>query len=84
MQFLQPILNFLHEWADAWVMLTAVGTIALAIATFRVIQQGQQLRKDTEQERKDTERQHRDRFKPDLPSGALRRCRRLEPARGVA
>jgi hypothetical protein len=64
MPFLQPILNFLHEWADAWVMLTAVGTIALAIATFRVIQQGQQLRKDAEQQREDTERQHRDRFKP--------------------
>lgn len=57
MQFLQPILNFIHEWAEAWVLLTAVGTIALAIATFRVIQQGRQLREDAE-------RQHRDRFKP--------------------
>ena len=64
MQFLQPILNFLHEWADAWVMLTAVGTIALAIATFRVIQQGRQLREDAAQQRQDTERQHCDRFKP--------------------
>ena len=57
MQFFQPILNFIHEWADAWVLLMAVGTIALAIATFRIIQQGRQLREDAE-------RQHRDRFKP--------------------
>lgn len=57
MPFLQPILTFLHEWADAWVMLTAVGTIALAVATYRVVLQGRQLREDTE-------RQHRDRFKP--------------------
>ncbi|WP_422001494.1 hypothetical protein [Reyranella sp.] len=57
MQFLQPILTFLHEWADAWVMLTAGGTIALAIVTFRVIRQGQR-------QREDTERQHRNRFKP--------------------
>jgi len=67
MQFLQPILNFIHEWADAWVLLTAVGTIALAIATFRVIQQGRQLRGDTK-------RQHRDRFKPIcmlMPPGAV-------------
>lgn len=57
MQLLQLILDFLHKWADAWVMLTAVGTIALAFATFRVIQQSQQVREDTEH-------QHRDRFKP--------------------
>ena len=64
MHFVQPLLNFLHEGADAWVMLTAVGTIGLAIATFRVIQQNQQLRKDAERTRRDTERQHRDQFKP--------------------
>lgn len=64
MGFWANIQDFLHQWSDAWVLSTAIGTIALAIATFMVIKQGQQLRKDTEQQRKDTERQHRDRLKP--------------------
>jgi len=64
MIFLADIQSFLHQWTDAWVLLTAVGTIALAIATFRVIRQGQDLRNDNEKIRKDTERQHRDRLKP--------------------
>jgi hypothetical protein len=49
--------GFIHYWADAWIALTALGTLALAIATFRVIRQGQQ-------QRRDAERQHQDRFKP--------------------
>ena len=56
-QFVQHLFNFIHEWADAWVLLTAAGTVALAIATFRVIRQGRQFREDSE-------RQHRERFKP--------------------
>ncbi len=67
---LQPILNFLHEWVDAWVMLTVVGSIALAVATFRVILQGRQLRKASE-------RQHRNRFKPICllaPQGGVDAC----------
>jgi hypothetical protein len=64
MGYIPPILNFLHEWADAWVLLTAVGTIALAMATFRVVKQGQKLREDAAQQRRDIERQHRDRQKP--------------------
>lgn len=64
MNFIPPILRFLHEWADAWVMLTAAGTLALATATFLVIKQDQNLRDDAEQQRQDTERQHRDLQKP--------------------
>ena len=44
-------------WADLWNALTGIGTLALAIATFCVIRQSQQ-------QRRDGERQHRDRFKP--------------------
>jgi hypothetical protein len=44
-------------WGDFWNALTGIGTFALAVATFCVIRQGQQ-------QRRDGERQHRDRFKP--------------------
>ncbi len=47
----------MNSWADLWNALTGIGTLALAIATFCVIRQGQQ-------QRKDVERQHRDRLKP--------------------
>jgi len=57
MGFLFEIKNFLHDWTDAWVLLTAGGTLALALATFWVIHQGKQ-------QREDAERQHRDRLKP--------------------
>jgi hypothetical protein len=43
--------------ADFWNALTGIGTLALAVATFCVIRQGQQ-------QRRDGERQHSDRFKP--------------------
>jgi hypothetical protein len=47
----------MNSWADLWNALTGIGTLALAVATFCVIRQGQR-------QRGDTERQHRDRFKP--------------------
>jgi hypothetical protein len=57
MGFWANIQGFLHRWSDAWVLFTAVGTMALAIATFCVIWQGRK-------QRMDGERQHRDRLKP--------------------
>ena len=47
----------MSHWSDPWNALTAIGTTALAIATFLVIWQGHR-------QSKQTERQHQDRFKP--------------------
>ena len=47
----------MSSWADLWNALTGIGTLALAVATFCVIVQGQR-------QRRDAERQHCDRFKP--------------------
>lgn len=47
----------MSSWADLWNALTGLGTLALAVATFCVIRQGQR-------QRVDTERRHRDGFKP--------------------
>lgn len=57
MMSLDDIRSFLHRWSDVWDLAAAVGTIAMAFATFRVIHQGKQ-------QRQDGERQHRDRLKP--------------------
>lgn len=51
-------------WTNLWSFATAVGTLALAAATYAIIRQGQKLREDSELQRKDTERQHQDRLKP--------------------
>jgi hypothetical protein len=51
-------------WTNLWSFATAAGTLALAVATYAIIRQGQKLREDSELQRKDTERQHRDRLKP--------------------
>jgi hypothetical protein len=55
--FLAILHDLLGRWSDAWVFLTAAGTIGLAAATFSVIFQGKR-------QREDAERQHRDRLKP--------------------
>jgi hypothetical protein len=44
-------------WADLWSFLTAVGTVAMAGATYCIIRQGRR-------QRQDTQLQHQDRFKP--------------------
>lgn len=48
---------FLDQWANLWTLLTGVGTLALAIATFYAV-------KDNKTQQRDAERHHRDQFKP--------------------
>jgi hypothetical protein len=49
--------SLLTEWAGLWSLLTAIGTIGMAVATYAIIRQGNRQREDAQQ-------QHRDRFKP--------------------